>query len=79
MDGLLGDERRKAGAILAVGQRAILGRGPWQADDLRDIVRGCALEALADAVMTALRQSCARSRPARRILGRAKAESLSKD
>ena len=42
LDGLLGDERRRrAGcgrrplAILARRQQAILGRGRWEADDLR--------------------------------------------
>ena len=30
-------------------QQAILGRGRWEADDLRDIVRDYALETLADA------------------------------
>ncbi len=47
LDGLLGDERRKSGWMRAeaVGdpgpwrQRAILGRGRWDADALRDIVR----------------------------------------
>ena len=56
LDGLLGDERRKTGWIRAEAagdpgpwrQQAILGRGRWDADALRDIVRGYALEALAD-------------------------------
>ena len=57
LDGLLGDERRKTGWMRAEAagdpgpwrQQAILGRGRWDADALRDIVRGYALEALADA------------------------------
>ena len=56
LDGLLGDERRKTGWMRAEAacdpgpwrQQAILGRGRWNADDLRDIVRGYALETLAD-------------------------------
>ena len=56
LDGLLGDERRKTGWMRAESagdpgpwrQQAILGRGQWEADDLRDIVRGYALETLAD-------------------------------
>ena len=56
LDGLLGDERRKTGWMRAEAagdpgpwrQQAILGRGQWEADDLRDIVRGYALETLAD-------------------------------
>jgi SRSO17 transposase len=57
LDGLLGDERRKTGWMRAEAagdpgpwrQQAILGRGRWDADTLRDIVRGYALETLADA------------------------------
>jgi SRSO17 transposase len=57
LDGLLGDERRKTGWMRAEAagdpgpwrQQAILGRGRWEADDLRDIVRDYALESLADA------------------------------
>jgi SRSO17 transposase len=57
LDGLLGPERRKTGWTRAEAagdpgpwrQQAILGRGRWQADALRDIVRDHALEALADA------------------------------
>jgi SRSO17 transposase len=57
LDGLLGPERRKTGWMRAEAagdpgpwrQQAILGRGRWQADALRDIVRDHALEALADA------------------------------
>ena len=57
LNGLLGDERRKTGWMRAEAaggpgpwrQQAILGRGRWDADALRDIVRGYALEALADA------------------------------
>ena len=57
LDGLLGPERRKTGWMRAEAagdpgpwrQQAILGRGRWQADGLRDIVREYALETLADA------------------------------
>ncbi len=57
LDGLLGPERRKTGWMRAEAagdpgpwrQQAILGRGRWEADSLRDIVRDCALETLADA------------------------------
>jgi SRSO17 transposase len=53
----LGPERRKAGWMRAEAagdpgprrQQAILGRGRWEADALRDIVRDYALETLADA------------------------------
>jgi len=56
LDGLLGDERRKTGWMRAEAagdpgpwrQQAILGRGRWNADVLRDIVRDYALETLAD-------------------------------
>ena len=56
LDGLLGDERRKTGWMRAEAagdsgpwrQQAILGRGCWDADALRDIVRDYALETLAD-------------------------------
>lgn len=56
LDGLLGAERRKTGWMRAEAagdpgpwrQQAILGRGRWDADNLRDIVRSYALEALAD-------------------------------
>ena len=56
LDGLLGPERRKTGWMRAEAagdpgpwrQQAILGRGRWEADALRDIVRDHALEALAD-------------------------------
>jgi len=56
MDGLLGEERRKTGWMRAEAagdpgpwrQQAILGRGRWDADALRDIVRDYALETLAD-------------------------------
>ena len=61
LDGLLGAERRKTGWMRgeAAGdpgpwrQQAILGRGRWDADALRDIVREYALEHLAadDAVL----------------------------
>jgi SRSO17 transposase len=56
LDGLLGNEQRKTGWMRAEAagdpgpwrQQAILGRGRWEADSLRDIVRGYALETLAD-------------------------------
>ena len=56
LDGLLGNERRKTGWMRAEAagdpgpwrQQAILGRGRWDADGLRDIVRDYALETLAD-------------------------------
>ena len=61
LDGLLGDERRKTGWMRAEAagdpgpwrQQAILGRGRWDADALRDIVRDYVMETLAadDAVL----------------------------
>lgn len=61
LDGLLGDERRKTGWMRAEAagdpgpwrQQAILGRGRWDADVLRDIVRDYVVETLAadDAVL----------------------------
>ncbi len=56
LDGLLGDERRKTGWMRAEAagdpgpwrQQAVLGRGRWDADALRDIARDYALESLAD-------------------------------
>src|ERR1700731_2501935 len=61
LDGLLGDERRKTGWMRAEAagdpgpwrQQAILGRGRWDADALRDIVRDYVVENLAadDAVL----------------------------
>src|SRR5258708_22982567 len=56
LDGLLGNEPRKTGWMRAEAagdagpwrQRAILGRGQWDADALRDIVREYALETLGD-------------------------------
>ena len=56
LDGLLGPERRKTGWMRAEAagdpgpwrQQAILGRGRWEADGLRDVVRDYALETLAD-------------------------------
>ena len=61
LDGLLGEERRKTGWMRAEAagdpgpwrQQAILGRGRWDADALRDIARDYALEHLAadDAVL----------------------------
>jgi SRSO17 transposase len=55
LDGLLGPERRKTGWMRAEAagdpgpwrQQAILGRGRWEADALRDLVRDYALETLA--------------------------------
>lgn len=61
LDGLLGDERRKTGWMRAEAagdpgpwrQQALLGRGRWDADSLRDIVRDYVVETLAaaDAVL----------------------------
>ena len=61
LDGLLGDERRKTGWMRAEAagdpgpwrQQAILGRGRWDADALRDIVREYVVEMLGaeDAVL----------------------------
>ena len=61
LEGLLGDERRKTGWMRAEAagdlgpwrQQAILGRGRWDADALRDIVRDYVVETLAaeDAVL----------------------------
>jgi SRSO17 transposase len=56
LDGLLGNEPRKTGWMRAEAagdcgpwrQQAIPGRGRWDADVLRDIVREYALETLAD-------------------------------
>src|SRR5437868_15427735 len=56
LDGLLGSEPRKTGWMRAEAagdqgpwrQQAILGRGRWDADALRDIVREYALETLGD-------------------------------
>ena len=56
LEGLLGDEQRKTGWTRAEAagdpgpwrQQAILGRGDWDADDLRDIVRDYVTEHLAD-------------------------------
>src|SRR5476649_1552718 len=56
LDGLVGGEQRKTGWMRAEAagdpgpwrQQAILGRGRWDADGLRDIVRDYALETLAD-------------------------------
>jgi SRSO17 transposase len=56
LDGLFGPERRKTGWMRAEAagdpgpwrQQAILGRGRWEADALRDVVRDYALETLAD-------------------------------
>ena len=61
LDGLLGDERRKTGWMRAEAagdpgpwrQQGILGRGRWDADGLRDIVRDYVIEHLGadDAVL----------------------------
>lgn len=56
LDGLLSDERRKTGWMRAEAagdpgpwrQQTVLGRGRWDAEALRDIVRDYALETLAD-------------------------------
>src|SRR3954465_6696769 len=56
LDGLLGEERRKTGWMRAEAagdpgpwrQQAILGRGRWDADVLRDLVREYVIEHLAD-------------------------------
>ena len=56
LDGLLGNETRKTGWMRAEAagdrgpwrQQAILGRGQWDADALRDIVREYAVETLVD-------------------------------
>ena len=56
LDGLLGNEPRKTGWMRAEAagdpgpwrQQAILGRGRWDADALRELVRDYALETLAD-------------------------------
>lgn len=56
LDGLLGDERRKTGWMRAEAagyqgpwrQQAILGRGRWEADALRDIVRTYVVETFAE-------------------------------
>jgi SRSO17 transposase len=55
LDGLLGDERRKTGWMRAEAagdpgpwrQQAILGRGRWDADALRDVVQDYVVEHLA--------------------------------
>src|SRR6202044_1137424 len=56
LDGILGNERRKTGWMRAEAagdpgpwrQQAILGRGRWDADAMRDIVRDYVVEQLAD-------------------------------
>jgi SRSO17 transposase len=56
LDGLFGPERRKTGWMRAEAagdpgpwrQQAILGRGRWEADALRDVVREYVVESLAD-------------------------------
>jgi SRSO17 transposase len=56
LDGLLGEERRKTGWMRAEAagdpgpwrQQSVLGRGQWDADALRDIVREYVVEALSD-------------------------------
>jgi SRSO17 transposase len=57
LDGLLGDEPRKTGWMRAEAagdpgpwrQQELLGRDRWEADELRDLVRGYVIEHLADA------------------------------
>src|SRR4051812_15269897 len=73
LDGLLGPERRKTGWVRAEAagdpgpwrQQAILGRGRWEADALRDVVRDYALESLADrdAVLVSRRDRFSRAGP----------------
>jgi len=56
LDGLLGEERRKTGWMRAEAagdpgpwrQQSVLGRGQWDADALRDMVRDYVVETLAD-------------------------------
>jgi len=56
LDGWLGDERRKTGWVRAEAagdpgpwrQQGLLGRDRWEADALRDVVRGYVIEHLAD-------------------------------
>src|SRR4028118_1501999 len=56
LDGVLGPERRKTGWMRAEAagdpgpwrQQAVLGRGRWEADGLRDLVRDYVVESLAD-------------------------------
>ncbi len=56
LDALLGPERRKTGWMRAEAagdpgpwrQQALLGRGQWDADALRDVVRSYAVEALGE-------------------------------
>ena len=56
LDALLGPERRKTGWMRAQAagdpgpwrQQALLGRAQWDADALRDVVRGYALETLGE-------------------------------
>jgi len=56
LDGLLSEERRKTGWMRAEAagdpgpwrQQSVLGRGRWDAETLRDVVRDYALETLAD-------------------------------
>src|SRR3954453_21037687 len=56
LDGLLGPERRKTGWMRAEAacdpgpwrQQSVLGRGQWDAEALRDVVRDYTLETLAD-------------------------------
>jgi SRSO17 transposase len=56
LDGLLGSEQRKTGWMRAEAagdagpwrQQAVLGRGRWDADALRDVVRDYVIETLAD-------------------------------
>src|SRR3954465_9035175 len=56
LDGLLGEERRKTGWMRAEAaggpgpwrEQSVLGRGQWNADALRDIVRDYVVETLAD-------------------------------
>ena len=73
LDGLLGPERRKTGWMRAEAagdpgpwrQQAILGRGRWEADALRDLVRDYVVESLAerDAVLVLDETGFLRARP----------------
>jgi SRSO17 transposase len=84
LDGLLGDERRKTGWMRAEAagdpgpwrQQAILGRGRWDADALRDVVRDYVVEHLAadEAVLVIdetgfLKQGCASCGVSRQYTG----------
>src|SRR6201995_3549652 len=79
VSGLLGDEQRKTGWMRAEAagdpgpwrQQAILGRGDWDADALRDIVRDYVIEHLADDETGFLKQGKASCGVARQYTGSA--------